>query len=235
MDISSFYFTCAPIDESLREQEKTLLYANSIETRSGRGIRLFEEGTYPKGVFILKKGRVKISQSDADGWEQIIAIHGAGELFGYRPLLSGETYPVSGTTLEPCTIVFVPKKDFQRVLESSAVLSNVLLKYLSHEFTVWVNTISIMAKTTVRERLLLTILILAKKYSHVADNRLTWPIRIGLSKADLACLIGTSSETLARTLKVIKQERLITSRGRSLEISGHEQLASIEKHVSVFI
>ncbi len=231
MDLSSFYFNSTPVDEVLGEAERVQLYKNSTESKYTRGINIFEERTYPKGVYILKKGRVKLYQSTSSGTQQIIAIHGAGEIFGYRPILSNERYPVSATTLEPCTVVFIPRRDFQNALEKSTALSNLLLKYLSHEFTVWVNIVSILARTTVKERLLLNILLLAERYREPSK----WPVKITLLKADLACLIGTSNETLARMLKLLKQEKLVVSRGSSMEINGPEQLKRIQKEVSLFL
>ena len=231
MDLSSFYFNSTPVDEVLGEAERVQLYKNSTEFKYTRGINIFEERTYPKGVYILKKGRVKLYQSTSSGTQQIIAIHGAGEIFGYRPILSNERYPVSATTLEPCTVVFIPRRDFQNALEKSTALSNLLLKYLSHEFTVWVNIVSILARTTVKERLLLNILLLAERYREPSK----WPVKITLPKADLACLIGTSNETLARMLKLLKQEKLVVSRGSSMEINGPEQLKRIQKEVSLFL
>ena len=231
MDLSSFYFNSTPVDEVLGEAERVQLYKNSTESKYTRGINIFEERTYPKGVYILKKGRVKLYQSTSSGTQQIIAIHGAGEIFGYRPILSNERYPVSATTLEPCTVVFIPRRDFQNALEKSTALSNLLLKYLSHEFTVWVNIVSILARTTVKERLLLNILLLAERYREPSK----WPVKITLPKADLACLIGTSNETLARMLKLLKQEKLVVSRGSSMEINGPEQLKRIQKEVSLFL
>ncbi len=231
MDLSSFYFNSTPVDEVLGEAERVQLYKNSTESKYTRGINIFEERTYPKGVYILKKGRVKLYQSTSSGTQQIIAIHGAGEIFGYRPILSNERYPVSATTLEPCTVVFIPRRDFQNALKKSTALSNLLLKYLSHEFTVWVNIVSILARTTVKERLLLNILLLAERYREPSK----WPVKITLPKADLACLIGTSNETLARMLKLLKQEKLVVSRGSSMEINGPEQLKRIQKEVSLFL
>lgn len=231
MDLSAFSFHSDPIDPYLNPTDKQKLYVSSVEVRHAAGVNIFEEGTYPKGVYILKRGRVKIYQSASTGDEQIIAIHGAGEIFGYRPLLSGERYPVSARTVESCTITFIPKKDFLSVLKTSPSLSNLLLKYLSREFTVWVNTISLRSRTTVKERLLLTLLLLAERYREASK----WPIRITLPKADLACLIGTSNETLARMLKGLKVEKVIVSRGRSIEIPGVDQLKYIQKEVSHFL
>jgi CRP-like cAMP-binding protein len=232
MDLSLFYLNNTPLDEALSPDVLATLLKGSSEKKYPAKARLFEEGTYPKGIFILRKGKVKLYQSASYDSQQIIAIHGPSEIFGYRPILNNGRYPVSAETLEPSTVVFVPRKDFLKVLGSSPQFSNLLLKYLSNEFTVWVNTISIFSRTTVKERLLLNLLVLSDRYR---DKDRSYPIRINLPKADLANLVGTSNETLARMLKVLKQEKLIATRGRSLEITGNDQLRKIQDAVALFL
>lgn len=231
MDLSAFSFYHTQVDDALSPAELKALNKNSVEKKYAKGIHLFEEGNYPKGVFFLKKGKVKLYQSSPDGSERIITIHRPGEILGYRPVLSGERYPVSAKALEACNVNFIPKKDFQNVLRKSSGLANLLLQYLSHEFTVWVNMTSIFSRTTVKERLFLYILMLSEIYREGSK----WPIRISLPKSDLACLVSTSNETLARMLKILKQEGLVHSRGSVIEISNIEQLRQIQQHVSMFV
>jgi CRP-like cAMP-binding protein len=230
MDLQAYYFISPPISQFLSRAEMQALSVNSMEKKYARDGIIFEEGSLPKGVYLIQKGRVKVFQRSFSGADQIMNIHVNGEMIGYRSLLSNERYPISGVALEPCTVVFIPKRDFLSMLSSSFSLSNTLLKFLSHEFTVWVNTVSLLARTTVKERLLLNILILSVKYR----DKSKWPIKITLSKADLACLIGTSNETLARMLRMLSDEKVISKRGRAIEISGPDQLQRIQKTVSVF-
>lgn len=231
MDSSAFSFNSRFTEQFLSPDDIKLWNKNSSEKKYAKGEKVFEERTFPKGIFILKKGRVKLYQSSSTGSEQIIAIHGAEEIFGYRPLLCGDRYPVTAKTLEPSIILFIPRKNFLQVLERSTALSNMLLRYLSQEFSVWVNTISIFGRTTVKERLLLNILLLAEKYREKSK----WPIKITLSKTDIASLIGTSKETLARMLKLLKEEKVLVSHGSSIEISSQDQLKRIERQVSIFV
>jgi CRP-like cAMP-binding protein len=231
MDLSPFYFNNSPLDDVVSPEILDVLLANSSEEKYPAKAKIFEERTRPRGVFVLRKGKVKIYQNAAGDSRRIIAIHGATEVFGYRPILSGERYPVTAETLEPSSIVFIPKKDFLKALQRSTQLSNLFLKYLSREFTIWVNMTSMFSRTTVKERLLLNLLILCERYR---DNN-SFPVKIGLSKSDLACLIGTSNETLARMLKLLKQEKLIVSRGRKIEIAGAEQFKKIQNAVSLFL
>ncbi|HEU5291551.1 MAG TPA: Crp/Fnr family transcriptional regulator, partial [Cyclobacteriaceae bacterium] len=122
---------------------------------------LFREGALPNTVFILKKGKIKIFQTTENGNEQIVYIYEPGDIFGYRPLLCNERHPVTAKALEESLLIFIPRSRFQDLLERSPVLSRILLKNLSSEFSVWINYITTFAQYSVKERLALSLLILA--------------------------------------------------------------------------
>jgi len=179
----------------------------------------------------LDSGKVKIYQKSHDDNQQIMNIHVRGEIIGYRPLLCDERYPVTATAIEQCKISFIPKKQFLILLQQSRGLSNTLLKYLSFEFTVWVNIISYLAQRPVKERLLLNLLILIEKYK----TKKGWPVEITLSRADLAALVGTSNETLARMITLLKDERYISTKARSIMIESATQVTRIKKLLPDFL
>lgn len=231
MDLSRFYFINGAFAEFISGEGSHLLKESIVARRFSRGQNIFNEGTYPRGVFLLKKGKIKIYQNEPDGLQQIMNIHVPGEIVGYRPLLCREKYPVSATAIEDCEVSFVPRKQFLQALEKSSTLSNMLLKFLGYEFTVWVNTISNLKYRTVRERLLLNLLILIRKYR---GNK-TWPVEITLSRTDLAALVGTSNETLARLLKVLKRDQCITVKGRMIVIENQWQEEQIRRPLLSFI
>lgn len=229
IDISSYYFINSPLTD-LPESERKQLLAEAIEKKYERGEMVFRKNQFPKGIFIIRRGRVKIYQSMSTGADQVLNIHVPGEIIGYRPLLCDEKYPVNAYAVEACTVWFVPAKSFLHLLNQSIALSNLMLRYLSHEFTVWVNTISLMSHRTVKERLLLNLLILYAKYQEGSRS----PVKITLSKTDIANLIGTSQETLARVLQDLKKDNRITSKGRAIEIST-QQRKRIQSEVALFL
>ncbi len=229
IDISAYYFINSPLTD-LPESERKLLMANAVEKKYDRGEMIFRKNQFPKGIFIVSKGRVKIYQRISTGADQVLNIHVPGEIIGYRPLLCDERYPVNAAAVEPCVTLFVPAKAFLSLLGQSVVFSNLMLRYLSHEFTVWVNTISMMTHRTVKERLLLNLLILVSKY----QDGSRWPVRITLSKTDIANLIGTSQETLARALQNLKKDNSITAKGRAIEINV-QQRRRIQNEVALFL
>src|SRR5206468_11241346 len=138
--------------------------AHAREQECPRGRFLFREGDVPQGIFFIRCGKVKKCKVDRQGREQIIYVAASGELVGYHALLAQEAYPDSAVTLEDSVVVFIPKADFLQVLNTSKVLSQRLLKTLSHEFSVLINHLSVIAQRPVRERLAILLLVLREKY-----------------------------------------------------------------------
>ncbi|HSH66528.1 MAG TPA: Crp/Fnr family transcriptional regulator, partial [Bacteroidia bacterium] len=182
------------------------------------------EGSYSKGAYILRKGKVKIYQTNRDGKAQIAYIYRKGEIMGYRPLLCGEAHPVSAAALEDCVISFIPKRFFIHALDESPVLSKRLLTHLSHEFTVWINKVSLFAQQPVRERVALSLLIMNEKYK---PDKTGQPATINLSREDIANYVGTSIETLVRILRHFKDEKIIITRGRKITVLKPKELEKI--------
>ena len=175
--------------------------------------------------YYLNEGKIKKYKVDNDGREQIIYIYSSGEFFGYSAILSNESYGDTTSTLENSVISFISKDSFLDILSQSSVLSRLLLKSLSHEFSVMANLIAVLSHRTVRERAALSLLILHDKYklSDAPDEE----VFITLSRVDLANMVGTARETLARIINDFKQEKLIRSEGRKIQIINVKQLIHI--------
>ncbi|MCD0469204.1 Crp/Fnr family transcriptional regulator [Flavobacterium sp. JAS] len=101
------------------------------------------------------------------------------------------------------------------ILNISIVFSRLLLKSLSHEFSVMVNLLAVLSQRTVRERVALSLLILHNKYKTCDTEKIVF---IMLSRADLANMAGTVNETLARVLHEFKEDKLIWVEGRKIQL-----------------
>jgi CRP-like cAMP-binding protein len=222
--IDTYHFITGSIFEGLPHKEFRLLRDHMLRQEYKKGKLLFQEGTYSRGIYILRKGKVKIYQANKDGKEQIVYIYSKGEIMGYRPLLCDEPHPVSSCALEDIVISFIPKHIFLEVIGMSQVLSHLLLVNLSHEFAVWVNKLTVFAQQPVRARVALSLLILNEVYR---KNKSA--VVIPLSREDLANYCGTSIETLVRMLRELKDEKVIESSGRKITILKPAQLEVISE------
>jgi CRP-like cAMP-binding protein len=208
-------FKSQSILAGLPESAFALLTAHQSEQVYSKGEVIFREGAYPSGIFYIKKGKAKkYKLAGEGGGEQIIYVANTGELLGYHAVLEGDRYPDSAAALEESNIIFIPREDFLEVLQQSAVLSRRLLKTLSHEFAVMVNSLTLFTQRSVRERLALQLVVLREKYKE--DFKAGMFVEINMSREDLANLVGTTRENIVRILGEFKEAGILETKGRKI-------------------
>lgn len=213
---------------ALPDEELEVLNANMSEELYAKGQNIFREGGYPTGIFFVKEGMVKKYKVDKEGREQIIYVANTGELIGYHALLADERYPDNAATLEESKIAFIPKEDFLQVLGSSKVLSQRLLKTLSHEFSVFANSLALFAQRSVRERFAMQLILMREKYKQNFTPGME--VEINMSRDDLASLVGTARENILRILKDFKKEGILETKGRKIIIKDIGKLLRVANH-----
>jgi CRP-like cAMP-binding protein len=218
-----FLFESDKILTALSKDEKAYFLSFTKELAFKKGKLVFYEGGIATGVFLMKKGRAKIFNTGVHGRDQIFYIYKRGELLGYHALLCDEPYEDSCEALEDCKILFISKNDFDHLLKNIHELKLLFIKNMSHEFGVMVNTITILAQRTLRDRLALYLLILNERYHEETSKKSL----INLPREDLANIIGTSREGLGRLLKDFKEENLIEIDKRTIVINNLKKLNKI--------
>lgn len=226
--IHKWDFKSGSILADLPEAELALLMRRKTESRFKKGQVIFREGSYPTGIYYLVNGRAKKYKMDADGGEQIIYVANAGELLGYHSILSDEDHLDSAAVLEDSVIAFIPKDDFMEALDQSGILSRRLLKTLSHEFSVLVNSLTVYARRPVRERLALQLIVVREKYKEEGKSGL--PVEIDLSRDDLASLVGTARENVVRVLSEFREEGILDTRGRKIIVHDVRKLIEVANY-----
>jgi CRP-like cAMP-binding protein len=223
--VSNFKFNTNLTMDALPETERHELEEQAKIIKLGKKAVLYAEGEPPKGVYVLLRGKIKISQLNHDGSVQILFIYAAGEFFGHRPILGNDRQPVSATALEDCELMFIEKDHFLNVLKNSAGFSSMMMQSLSHEFTLLLNRINIFAQRGIKERLALFLLILNETYRKPGQSN--EEAEITVNRNDLACYTGTSVENLVRTLKVFKENNYVSTAGKSIFITDFEALYAL--------
>jgi CRP-like cAMP-binding protein len=220
-------FESARVLADLPEPDLARLMDRKTESSYKKGQVIFREGGYPSGLYYVVSGRVKKYKADLDGGEQIIYVAGAGELLGFHAILSGDNYPDSAAVLEDSVIAFIPREDFIHAVEQSEILGRRLLRTLSHEFVVMVNSLTVASRRPVRERLALQLIIVREKYKSDTGNS---PIEINLSRDDLANLVGTARENVVRILSEFKEEGILATRGRKIIVQDLKRLIEVANY-----
>jgi len=186
-----------------------------------KGQTLFNEGSYPFGVYCINDGKVKLSHLGDDGKEQIIRLLRGGDVMGYRALLSGERYSASAIALEDTQVCFIPKELFISVLKNDTGLAFEMMKLLSDELHKAEVKLTHLAQKPIRERLAETLLFIKETYGFESDG-ITLSVR--LSREEIANLVGTATESTIRLLSEFKKDGMVELDGKKIKILRHKEL-----------
>lgn len=189
------------------------------------GAVLFLEKQDPRGVFILCAGQVKLSISSSGGKTMILRIARAGEILGLMASISGTSYEVTAETLHPCQVAFVRRDDFLRFVSKHPEAYQGVVKQLTTLYSgacEQLRTVGLSASAPER----LARLLLEWSGDPKGPNQ-GEQIKLPLTHEEIAEFIGTTRETVTRTLSEFKNRNLISLQGSTLSIFNRPALEVI--------
>jgi CRP/FNR family cyclic AMP-dependent transcriptional regulator len=189
------------------------------------GALLFLEKQDPRGVFVLCAGQVKLSISSSGGKTLILGIAKPGEILGLMATMSGSPYEVTAETLHPCQVAFVRRDDFLCFVAKHPEAYQGVVKQLSTLYSgacEQLRTVGLSASAPEKlARLLLDWSPEAK------ETKQGTPVKLPLTHEEIAEFIGTTRETVTRTLGEFKSRQLVVLQGSTLLISNRSALETI--------
>jgi CRP/FNR family transcriptional regulator, cyclic AMP receptor protein len=206
---------------------KDLRGLESIKTSSiyPRGSVLFAEGQRPRGVYILREGRAKVSVASSAGKTLVLRIADVGDLLGVNAVLAGKPAGATVETLEQCRIDFISSENFLNLLESDKKAYSDVARALSRKLTGVMD----------HARLLLLSDSAAEKLARLLekwcdDHGQTTPLGIriaaGLTHAEIAEMICTSRETVTRLLGELKRKQIVSLMNSAIFVRNRKALES---------
>ena len=192
------------LNEELGQAELAKL-AQAKESRVWRKKdQVIREGEYPKGVYYVMSGKIKINWENEFGQKYITELIGPGGFFGYEALLKEGTYQANAEVLEEAELSFIPKDDFLNLLHGNRDFSSLLIKHLANHVVEKEEQLIKLAYNSIRKRVADALVQIHRQQSDEKN-----PFVISMLRNDLANLIGTTKESVIRTLSDFKSEGLI--------------------------
>lgn len=216
------------IFKELKDEELQRLEENKSCNHYHKGEVIFNEGAYPRGLFCVQSGKVKLSQMGADGKEQIVHLANDGDIMGYRAILGEDTYSCSAMALEDSKVCFIPKAQFNELIENNSKLTLQIVHLLSDELKEAERKITNTAQQPVKNRIAQSLISLIKNYGFEQDNI---TINVSIKREELANLAGTTRETATRLLYEMQEQKLIELVGKKIRILNQVLLKNLANSV----
>jgi CRP/FNR family transcriptional regulator len=217
------YLKKIPVFADLGDDALLTIHQYSIERTYRRGTVIFFAGDRGEGFHYLKSGRVKIVRASGDGHEHIIKLIVPGEVFAEVLLFNNQPYPATAIAADDVCVGVIKNSDLERLVLSNNKLALQLIKALSQRLLYAQEKIKNLALDDVLARTADTLLRLGREQGRRGENGAV-VITVDLTRQDLASLIGTTRETVTRTLGTLKRDDIIDLAGDDIVILKPEKL-----------
>ena len=181
------------------------------------GGTLFVEGQACRGIYILCKGRVKLSASSRAGQTLIFKIAQPGEVLGLNATISGIPHETTAETGQPCQLDFVKRDDFLKFLTEHGDACLHAAIHLGRECQQAYQQLRSFVTASAPERIARLMLDWSRDDSATVAAR---GIKVALTHDEIGQIIGMSRETVTRTLATFRKQHIAELHGSTLLIQN---------------
>ncbi len=205
-------FARVPLFSGFSESERSVVVEAVTLKTFRRGDRIVSQGETGDVFFVILRGRVAVSVSSPEGREVVLSSLGEAEHFGEMALLEDAPRSASVTAAERTEVAILTRAAFLSLLRRNFVLTRSLLQSLSQRLRHADATIEGLASLDVKGRLARYFRDLAKSHGRTAGGG--WTVVFRPSQREIANTIGTTRETVSRTMSQLARESLLVPKGR---------------------
>ncbi|HLV26961.1 MAG TPA: Crp/Fnr family transcriptional regulator [Gemmatimonadales bacterium] len=175
------------------------------------------EGDPGDALYIVRTGRVKVVLVGDDGREVILGVLGAGEYFGELSLIDDQPRSAHVIAMEDSRLLVLRREDFRKRVEANPGIAWALLQDLSQRLRQADSKIGDLVLLDVPGRI-------ARALLDAAPDPDANVVARALTHQTIAQMIGSSRETVSRTMKDFQESGWITVERRQIRIADRAAL-----------
>lgn len=216
-----------PIFVDLPFNIKESIMDSSSHKKYKKGEIIFSPGDYFDYLFIVNKGRVKISKISAMGKEQILRILEVGDFIGELSLFNDSVLTNSAEAMVPTEICIIKSDKIRELIMERPTIALKFLQKYTERIQQSEELIEQIGLRDVEQRIA-NYLISEVEKNNIKSKNNEYEINLSISKGVLSSMLGTTQETLSRKLSIFQDEGIIRLEGqRKIIITDMESLKDI--------
>lgn len=151
---------------------------------------------------------MEIYSLDAQGNEQIVNILKKGDMFPHQGFFRKDSYPANAQAMEDAVLIYIPIQSFEQFLIRNPEVCIKIFRILGDQIMELHQRLEEKILYNTYDQILLLLLRLTKKHGKKLNEQ-EFLISTLLTNRDLANMIGSSRETVNRTLSQLKKRNFI--------------------------
>jgi CRP/FNR family transcriptional regulator, cyclic AMP receptor protein len=211
-----------PLFEALSDEDASALRAGISNVHLDRGERLFSEGDAGDKLYIILEGKIKLTKAAPDGRENLLSVHGLGEMFGELSLFDPIPRTSSATAVTSARLAGLAHDDLRTWLSSRPEVAMHLLQALAQRLRRINDVKADLVFTDVPGRVAKALLDLADRFGVMTPEGIQ--VNHDLTQEELAQLVGASRETVNKALADFTARGWIQLAAKSVLVTDTDRL-----------
>ncbi len=208
---------------TLEKSDLDRLESCLVRRRYSSGQVIFHMGDEGGNLYIIQKGRVKVTIPSSSGEEVILAILSAGEILGELSLIDGKPRSATVQAMDEAEILCLYWEDFLDLLKGRFDVVQRMLEVLAQRLRDTDLSLAESHFLDITSRLAKKILDLGRAFG-VKEKEV---LRIGVkvTQKDLASMVGATRESINKQFKVLREQGVVGLKDGYIEILDPVRLA----------
>ncbi|HEU5470822.1 MAG TPA: Crp/Fnr family transcriptional regulator [Actinophytocola sp.] len=211
----------------LEATDRDFLLGLGVRRTFGVGEVLLRQGDPTDHALVLMSGWVRVFSSTANGHEILVALRGPGDVVGDQAALHVGPRVSTVQTLEPVVAMQLTSAQLRDSVRTRPNIAFAVIRQLAERLREAENARVDFAALDVAQRVAVFLLRLARQHGVVERDGLT--LRMPLSQQDIANRIGASRRTVARSLAVLRERRVVSTHRRRIVIVQPDVLEALAR------
>ena len=207
----------APMFKRASEAALARMAQGAVLLEFAKAETIYEEDAPAEACYLVLSGRVKLVHLLNDGHERLVHVMGSLDHAGLTSMFRQTTYACSAVAQESCRLLRLQRRDFLEAVASCPKLAQDLLGMLAIRIRMLTKKLGSQG-SRIGSRL--AAFILHRTRFGAEDGA----IDLGMSREELANMMGTARETLSRNLSRLVAEKLVAVSGRRVTILDRKGL-----------
>jgi CRP/FNR family transcriptional regulator, dissimilatory nitrate respiration regulator len=216
-----------PFMEQLSGETVAEIEGRSVARAWAPNSSIFRVGDACAGLHFVVDGLVKLYRSSPSGQEQIVLLEGAGSVLTLAPAIDAQGHLASAHTLEATSTLFLPRQDFIELHATRPDFREAVLCEMARRFRITVALMETIALKPVAARVATRIIDIASANDALDGSK---SFALMLRQEELARVLATSRESVARALAELRTHGVIEQRGSRIRILDPLRLSAWAHH-----
>ncbi len=179
------------------------------------GKTVFEAGDDGHALYVIKKGKVKVSHSNLDGKEKVLAYLGPGEVFGEMSMVDERPRSATATAIKPTMLYALYLEEYWGLINRYPRIAHNLARIIARRLREMNHEVEVLTFKEARGKVAYALL---KLHRHNYGEPTRRGRLLAVTQRQLADMAGTSRETVTRVVNEFEMRGFLESNQGTIEL-----------------